>query len=142
MNEPYRSEPHNFSRSVPSAFDTTYNTDTPMPYPPSPYYSSVGSEADLDYSKDDFGSALGGASLALMPPRSFTGSPLSQGMAACGDTGYILELDPSEPLFTNSPSPTADEPRTPDSRGRWEEDMALGGCAAYTFDTPYSEFPL
>ncbi|KAF1837173.1 hypothetical protein BDW02DRAFT_492083 [Decorospora gaudefroyi] len=113
------------ARSVPSAFDPCYlNQQSPHThsYPYSPYYS------DGDFKSDpDFGSPLGGPLFPPPPlqPRAYLGSPMLQGVPIT-DTGYVLDQSPTASLFTNSPSPTADEPRTPgDLGGGWQEDVGV-----------------
>lgn len=126
MQDTYRNDQY-ISRSVPAAFDPSYHgPDSSISYPPSPYY---GSEVDFGYASrnDDFGSVpvLGHANLNLFSPaRSYTGSPISQGMPIT-DTAYVLDQSPTESLFTNSPSPSTDEPRTPVDHG-WQEDVGMG----------------
>ncbi|KAF2787409.1 hypothetical protein K505DRAFT_421799 [Melanomma pulvis-pyrius CBS 109.77] len=118
MNEGYRSEPYmSMSRSVPTSYNQHFgpsSADIPMSYPRSPFYSS---ETDNGYAsmQDDFGSPLGPPGIDLLPERSYSASPLSQG--ACHDSAYVLFQDPSEPMFSNSPSPPVDEPLTPLSPG-------------------------
>ncbi|KAH7092515.1 hypothetical protein FB567DRAFT_403295, partial [Paraphoma chrysanthemicola] len=121
MNEHYRSEPY-IARSVPAAFDPAYYTETSMQYPSSPLY---GSDVDFTYpikaDPHEFGNPLMGNALDLFSSaRSYTGSPLAQGMTM-GDTAYVLDQNASEPLFTDSPSPPANDPRTPHSSGGWNE---------------------
>ncbi|CAN9099549.1 hypothetical protein AA0119_g10232 [Alternaria tenuissima] len=126
MQDTYRNDQY-ISRSVPAAFDPSYHgPDSSISYPPSPYY---GSEVDFGYASrnDDFGSVpvLGHAHLNLFSPaRSYTGSPISQGIPIT-DTAYVLDQSPTESLFTNSPSPSTDEPRTPVDQG-WQEDVGMG----------------
>lgn len=43
-----------------------------------------------------------------------------------GDGGYVLVQSPSEPLVADSPTPSADEPRTPDSVATGWSDLDLG----------------
>jgi hypothetical protein len=101
----YRSEPH-IARSVPAAFDPPYTPAHDQAYPPGPYY---GNEVEYAYNPDHSKhNGLGFFSSA----QPFMG----------GDSAYILIQGPSEPLFTNSPTPSADEPRTPMSgSGGWNE---------------------
>ncbi|KAJ4299904.1 hypothetical protein N0V90_005151 [Kalmusia sp. IMI 367209] len=140
MNEGYRSEPYQ-SRSIPtpSSFDAIYTPELPMQttqYPPSPYYSPSGSEVDhLDYAIDSYNSS------PLQVPQTFHGLPISQQemVAAYGD-GYIhLPIDPAEPLFTNSPSPSTSEPRTPDSGDSSWSDMPLGPMGGVSH-LPYENY--
>ncbi|KAF2675866.1 hypothetical protein K458DRAFT_410912 [Lentithecium fluviatile CBS 122367] len=132
----YRSDPYPMSRSVP---------DIPMPLsaysPHSPYFGS-GSDTDLDYVPEDFGNPLGGSNMELFN-RSYTGTPLSQQSTAVGDSAYIeLPMNPADPLFTNSPSPSADEPRTPEEQGQggWGDEVALAGGSQFVFDVAYGEY--
>ncbi|KAI4660171.1 uncharacterized protein J4E79_005976 [Alternaria viburni] len=88
------------------------------------------------------------------PTRSYPGSPMSQhhhdlsrtisahslsqplphGLPI-GDTAYVLEQSPEGGLFSNSPSPSADEPRTPVDQGGWREDVGMGmGMAGCVFE--------
>ncbi|CAO2649860.1 Nn.00g011520.m01.CDS01 [Neocucurbitaria sp. VM-36] len=128
--EAYQNDPYN-SRSVPAAFDPMYNTsEAPMPYPPSPY---SGSEVDYAYGSkpSDFGTSLDGSRFDLFsPPRSYGASPMLYGMPML-DAAYMLDGSPTESLFTDSPSPPADEPRTPVSQGGWSEQESL--CAPSMF---------
>lgn len=138
----YRSEPHitTISRSVPFSYDTGFLTDDT--YPASPYYASPASEFELDYSPDEYSASFITPNMDLFDTRSYNSSPLSQ-MSSSGDSAYIhLPLDPSEPLFTNSPSPPADEPRTPESPGHSEEDIYVNSGTSFVFDTAYSEYPV
>jgi hypothetical protein len=152
MHDGYRNEQY-ISRSVPAAFDPSYrgggsgDGHASLSYPPSPFY---GSDVDFGYASpskvDDFG--VGGGSgvlnhhahLDLFPPapRSYEGSPLPSGMSQhdlsqglphglpITDTAYVLDQSPAEGLFSNSPSPSADEPRTPVDQGGWREDVGMG----------------
>jgi hypothetical protein len=145
INEAYRSDPYT-SRSVPTSYDPSFDlktTDITMdnrhsqtPYVHSPYY---GSEADYSM-QDDFGSPLGPLDLDLLPARSYPASPLSHG---CHDSAYVLYQDASEPLFSNSPSPSADDPLTPTSPDiGWGADMSglpSGPCIFDEHTTPYRE---
>jgi hypothetical protein len=145
MNEAYRSEPY-MSRSVPTSYDQSFdrratdiampNDHSPMQYIHSPYYSS-----EADYSvQDDFERLLEPPSidLDLLSARSYSASPLSHG---CHDSAYVLYQDPSEPLFSNSPSPSTDGPLTPTSPSlSWGMDMSglpIGPC---TFDEHATEY--
>ncbi|KAF2708163.1 hypothetical protein K504DRAFT_361581, partial [Pleomassaria siparia CBS 279.74] len=120
MNEAYRSEPY-MSRSVPTSYDPHFDprsTDISFPqmhsrsYPHSPYF---GSETDNDYMsmQDDFGSPLGPPGLDFVSERPYSASPQSQGV--CRDSVYVTYQDPSGPLFSNSPSPSEEDPLTPSS---------------------------
>lgn len=131
QNEQYSGDSY-ISRSVPVAFDPSYNTEAPMQYPPSQYY---GSEVDFGYpSKDgrnNFGGPLMPNGLGLFShARPYAGSPISQGLSI-GASAYVLGHSPSEPLFTNSPTPSTDEPQTPMSQGGWNEDLSLGAPCVF-----------
>jgi hypothetical protein len=144
MTDTYRSEPY---RSVPATYES-FPANIPMPQY-SPYYGSP-IESEVEFMNDeDYGSMLRTSNMDLCNSRSYTGRPLSQQAAACsGDSAFIhLPVNTADPLFINSPSPTADEPRTPDSpTGGWanEAAMAGGGDAnqEFFFDVGYSEFPV
>ncbi|KAJ4364120.1 hypothetical protein N0V83_009575 [Neocucurbitaria cava] len=128
----YRSDPYN-SRSAPVAFDPMYNTrEAPMPYPPSPY---TGSEVNYAYGSKpgEFGSPLDAPRFDLFsPPRSYAGSSMLQNMPIL-DTTCMLDQSPTESLFTDShsPSPPADEPRTPVTQGSWAEQESLGAPSMF-----------
>lgn len=135
--EACRSDPY-AARLDPPLF---HPTDSHAPtYPPSPYY---GREIDLAYgprpSSLDFsgsgsgsGSSLNSPSTDLFPStqRSYASSPMSQGLPIM-DTKYMLDppqegQGPGESLFSHSPSPATDEPRTPVEQGGWGEDVGVG----------------
>jgi hypothetical protein len=145
INEAYRSDPY-ASRSMSTSHDPSFDltpTDVTMashhsqiPYVHSPYY---GSEADYSM-QDDFESPLGPPSLDLLPARSYSASPLSHGGH---DSAYVLYQDVSEPLFSNSPSPSADDPLTPPFPDvGWGVDISGlpgGPCIFDEHTTPYRE---
>jgi hypothetical protein len=140
MNDQYRSDSY-ISRSVPAAFDPSYN-EAPMPYPPSPYY---GSDADFSYASENehnLGSPLmGHHGMDLFPPaRQYAGSEPMRGLPMGDQTAYVLEQCPDQSLFTNSPTPEADEPRTPpgSQQGGWSEEM-LGAPCVFE-EMAYSEY--
>lgn len=71
-----------------------------------------------------------------LSPADFGGSPHMSLSTPTSDLfatqtfpdGYILSPHGvGEPMFTNSPTPSADEPRTPGSQG-WEEGMGIGAA--------------
>jgi hypothetical protein len=76
----------------------------------------------------------------MSPPRSYASTNLgtiSQQTATygsstpmtqpVGDAAYVLDHNPGEPLFTGSPTPSVDDPLTPnDRRGGWGEDVSMG----------------
>jgi hypothetical protein len=147
MNEAYRSEPY-VSRSVPTSYDPSFDprsTDIAIPnnHPPMQYVHSPCYGSESDYSvQDDFGSLLGSPGLDLdpLPARSYSASPLLHG---CRNPAYVLYQDPSEPLFSNSPSPSADDPLTPTSPGlSWGMDISglpSGPCIFDEHATAYQE---
>jgi hypothetical protein len=144
-NGQYRTNEQYISRSVPAAFDPSYHGESSMPpYPPSPYY---GGDVDFGYASKhgDFG----GHDL-FGPARSYSGSPHGGASVASGfvggsgsgvgsmmgggfgggngipitDTAYVLDQSPTDSLFTNSPSPSDDQPRTPVDQG-WQEEVGV-----------------
>lgn len=126
-------------RSVPTVYDqTSYEPcfDMPMPYPSSPFYVS---EVDFGQpsSQDDFGSPLMGSGLDL---RSYSTSPMSQG--SFYDPAQVFPQDPSEPMFyrDETASPSASEPRTPDSPGDCYMDMGMDIQGTYIFDDITSNY--
>ncbi|KAF1936844.1 hypothetical protein EJ02DRAFT_447808 [Clathrospora elynae] len=153
----YRNDAY-ISRSVPAAFDPSYHgpPDSSLRYPPSPYY---GSEVDFHYSSpssnhnkhrnsdNDFGSpslANSNSPLDLFPPpprSAYTHSPMMGG-AGLPITGnaYVLDHSPTESLFTNSPSPSADEPRTPASQGGWLDEGGVGATCVFDEQLAYREY--
>jgi hypothetical protein len=148
MNDNYRGEPYRSVPTGPAGIAPIFDPESSMAYPPTPYYGSpVMSEAEFNYSKDDFGSSMDGSNIELFhhQPRAYDVSPFTQEMPMCSDTAYIQEpMNPTDPIiFTNSPSPTADEPRTPDSHvgAGWGDDMMMGvGGPTMVFDAPYNEY--
>jgi hypothetical protein len=158
MHDAYRSDPYQSpSRSMPTpaTFDSTFNSDMSM-YSGSPsYYSPSGSDIDtMEYQPDVYGNAAE----PRMPQHIFHGlpnAPMSSPLVSYSD-GYIkLPSDPSAPLFTSSsvdsPSPSASEPRTPDSQGPIWDDAIYGpiggiGPGGYDFgnfgttDHPHERF--
>ncbi|KAH5009294.1 hypothetical protein HBI24_222110 [Parastagonospora nodorum] len=106
IQDQYRSEPY-AARSVPPAFHPGYANAHTQAYPPSPYY---GSDMEYAYNPETHKHNNG---LDLFPP--------SQPMMV-SDSGYVLVQSPNEPLFTDSPTPSADEPMTPNSvAAGWSE---------------------
>ena len=134
----YRSDPY-MSRSVPTTFDPTYpNSEAPIAYPPSPYYES---EVDFGYGgKDgDFGRPLAAPGIDMFPTaKSFTGLPMSHGLSAL-NAPYMLDQSPTESLFTDSPTPSADEPKTPVNQGVWDEEVRLVAPGMFD-DLPYRKY--
>lgn len=128
----YRSSPY-AARSVPSAFEPTYHHNHDMPYPPSPYYGS-----DIEYvynhSKPDFGNPTHG--LDLFPQSQ----AFPTNMMNVGDSAYVLAQSLSEPLFTDSPTPSAEEPRTPMSAGFGEMDLGQQGWEGNEMGLEYQEY--
>ncbi|KAF2124427.1 hypothetical protein P153DRAFT_350431 [Dothidotthia symphoricarpi CBS 119687] len=123
-------------RSVPAAFDPTFNPDMSMPYPTSPYYTS---DNMSDWSHD---SPLLGHTHAHAHAHNhgrgnelgmFQSQHVMHGLPLGDHGAYVPDLGPAESVFTNSPASSADEPRTPMSQGGWEEDVGLGG-APFAFD--------
>lgn len=141
MTDAYKSGPY---RSVPAAYEPCA-VDVTMPY--SAYYGSP-TESEIGFLKeDDYSSMLRIPNMNLFDKPPYTGTPLSQQTTAYGgDSAFIdLPLNPADPLFTNSPSPTVDEPRTPDSpTGGWATEVAMagGGGPETFFDVGHSEFPV
>jgi hypothetical protein len=147
MHDAYRSDPYQGpSRSMPTpaTFESTFNSDMPMYSDSASYYSPSGSDIDtIEYQPD----AYGNATEPRMPqhifhrlpngPMSSSSSPL-----VSYSDGYIkLPSDPSAPLFTSSPadspSPSASEPRTPDSQGaNWDDAIygPIGGIGPGSYD--------
>lgn len=121
-------------RSVPSAFDPTFNADMPVIYPPSPYY---GSDNMSDWSQDSpllrHAHAHGHDHNRNHELSMFQSQQMMHGLPIGDHAAYVPDLGPADSVFMNSPSPSADEPRTPVSQGGWEEDVGLGG-APFVFD--------
>lgn len=117
-NKPY------VARSIPAAFNPPYTNSHNQTYPPSPYYGS-----DIGYTFNP-----------NHPPQHNSLEHFSMNspqFGAMGDSAYVLVQSPSEPLFTDSPTPSAEEPRTPgwsgtEFGGVWEEgDGVLVGFQEY-----------
>jgi hypothetical protein len=102
-----------------------------MQYPGTPYF---GTEADFAFENrnDMFGNDV------FSPPRSYTGSPLPNGLPIL-DTAYVLDQSPTASLFTDSPSPSADEPRTPVDQG-WADDVGMGAPCVFDEQMSYREY--
>jgi hypothetical protein len=126
------SEPYT-ARSVPAAFEPFYHHGShDVQYPRSPYF---GSDVDFVYdppsfnnhhskqsNNRDFGSSAHG--MEMFPQ---TQSFPNQMMQMIPESAYVLTQSPSEPLFTDSPTPSAEEPRTPMSAsGSGFGEMDLG----------------
>jgi hypothetical protein len=140
----YRSEPY---RSIPARYESFAADDfvPPTSFVPNTasYYNSP-AESELEFSRE-FGSTLGASNISIYNNRSYCGTPLSHQSTTFGDSAFIeLPLNTADPLFTNSPSPTADEPRTPDSQNAgWANDVAMAEDGSeFIFDVGYSEFPV
>jgi hypothetical protein len=144
--------PDPFPRSVP-----TFDAHASPSYPPNrdlsyggsggngtsaPYYADVDLYAydakPLDLSASllaagrmDLYTSAGGASSASSNSSSLPASPLAPSVPS----PYAIDGLPSEPLFStsDSPSPTADSPRTPDAQRAWDDD-ALGPPACGIYD--------
>ncbi|KAL5119372.1 hypothetical protein ACEQ8H_002641 [Pleosporales sp. CAS-2024a] len=117
----HRSDPYT-ARSVPSAFDPMYTHATDQTYPSassSPYYAA--SDLDLAYNHNPTSSPTGLELFAPAPPVT-QHFGMSTGMGV-SDAAYVLAQSPSESLFSDSPTPSAEEPRTP--AGAWS-DMEIG----------------
>ncbi|EOA86644.1 uncharacterized protein SETTUDRAFT_88512 [Exserohilum turcica Et28A] len=140
LHEAYRSAQH-MSRSVPASFDPSYyRSGFSSSHPSSPFH---GSDADFGY-----GSQHGDYPASPLPDScpvdflssaaSYVGSPMSQGMPIT-DTACLLDQSPSDSLFTNSPSPSADEPRTPMDQDLWHDDVAMGPSCMFEDQLVYRE---
>ena len=144
-SDPYRSEPY---RSVPASYDA-FSTDMPPMPSYAPYYVPSTEPTLEEYPKDNFSSTpIRTPNIDLLNQTSYVGSPpLSDQTVGYGESSSAyneLSMLPTEPLFTNSPSPPADEPRTPDSPSAgWPNEVALRGTGSdYIFDMGFSDFPV
>jgi hypothetical protein len=133
-------------RSVPASYEhhagfDPNTVDMSFPYSPSPS-SYYGSDIDFKPSTQEGGSPFGaplrpsGMEMNMAP---CTGSSLSQDNGSLlYDAAYVLQQDPSEPLFyatDGSPSPEASEPSTPPgSQVDCYMDLAPGIEHDYFFD--------
>lgn len=107
------------------------NGEAPTPYAVGPY-SESGFDSHHSVQHEDYNSPLMAPHLELLPAvRIYQAIPISHEMSM-SDPHYMLDQGPTQRLFTNSPSPSADEPRTPESPGGWNEELSLG--APYVFD--------
>lgn len=135
--------PDPFPRSVP-AFDAhpspDYAPSSDMSYvgETTPYYPNINlytyDAKPLDLNASLLAGRLdmyGNATRHSASSGSLPGSPLPHSVAS---TPYNFDGLPAEPLFgtSDSPSPTADSPRTPDAQRAWDDD-ALGppSCGIY-----------
>ncbi|KAH7377382.1 hypothetical protein BKA66DRAFT_422378 [Pyrenochaeta sp. MPI-SDFR-AT-0127] len=134
----YRGEPYT-ARSVPAAFDPMFNSgEAPIPYQSSPYYGPM---VDYVYGSQEgnFTSPLGSPGMDLFSPApGCTFGSVPHGLPLT-DTAYFLNQSPTESLFTNSPSPSADEPRTPVSQGGWNDDSSFA-TAGFCDDLAYHRY--
>lgn len=142
--------PQYMSRSVPSAFDPPYlRPDSSISYAPS---AQSGSDMEFSYHPLPNKSESYTASplhshhphLDMFPraaARPYIGNhhPMPHGLSI-SDTGYVLDQSPTESLFTNSPSPTADEPRTPMDQGCWQEDVDMGPTCVFDEQLTYRDY--
>ena len=147
LSNEYRSEPHH-TRSIPTpaTFDSGFSSEPPI-YSHQPYYSPSGSEADaMEYPIDTFGNPVEAYRSSMMHGAYSSGFPtnglpiLSSPAGTC-DAYIQLPSDPAEPLFTNSPSPSASEPRTPDSEIPSWNDNVLGSFAGLN-DSGFDHYPI
>lgn len=133
MQDGYRSNPYQTpSRTMPTpaTFEPSIRSDMSM-YTGSPYYSSSGSEVDhMEYQPNAYSSPLEARRLDMSQPL-LHGLPLSSSTLSSYDNGYFHPpSDPAEPLFTNSPSPSASEPRTPGSDAPGWNDNFFGSISS------------
>jgi hypothetical protein len=114
------------ARSVPSAFEPVYHHhhdvgSHDIPYPPSPYFGQhvdyVYGNHTNDHTKD-FRESHARDGIDTWHTTQY---PMLKGSA------YVLSTSPDAPLFTDSPTPSAEEPRTPMSAsGSGFGEMDLG----------------
>lgn len=110
LEEQYRSEPY-LSTTIPDAFDTLSDSD--MSYASPPYYSpplGSGYPVNPEHDDDDYSAAN---SLELFPIARPDIDMLPISEMSIADSAYMMGHHAGEPLFSNSPTPPADEPRTP-----------------------------
>lgn len=128
-----RSEPYPVSGFANGWDETEFYPDSPayQPRVDSPY--SQTSFTPYHAPKDDvpFTPMIGLASHLMSPPRSYANTPNTPETPAFigGETSYLLDHVPNEPLFTGSPTPPIDEPITPVNagmRGEWTQDVSMG----------------
>lgn len=126
------------SRSVPAVFDPMYNdTDTSLPYPPSPYYAS---EADFGYSikPENRGGPLAGHHSGIFsPPTPYMRNPMPHGLPMT-DTAFMIDQSSNGSLYTDTPSPP-DEAPTPVDQGGWNDEIGLRGPFVYD-ELAYNEY--
>jgi hypothetical protein len=132
VQEHFEREPF-IARSVPDTFAINYDSnedDDKVAFPPSPFYGSGIEHASSKHGAhhyDQFGSPhMANNGLELFPSTQTFSTPMSM-----GDTAYTLSQSPSEPLFTNSPTPPLDEPTTPMGQGTWSNDMRVGSPCSF-----------
>ena len=119
------------SRSVPSEIGPAFSSgEASTSYTLGPY-----GENELDACQgikhEDYCSPLVAPHLELFPSvRIYPAIPTSHDMVM-NDPHFMLDQGPTQRLFTNSPSPSADEPRTPESPGGWNEDLSLGAPCVF-----------
>ncbi len=120
------------SLSASKQVDSVFNDgEAPSPYAVGPYRQND-SVPYLSVQHEDYNSSFTSPRLELLPGvRIYQTIPMSHEMSI-SDPHYMLDQGPTQRLFTNSPSPSADEPRTPESPGGWNEELNLG--APYVLD--------
>jgi hypothetical protein len=121
------------ARSVPETFSINYNgneDDEPVPFSPSPFYGSgiehAGSKHGAQHLNHFSNPHMTNNNLELFPSTQTFPIPISM-----EDTAYILTQSPSEPLFTNSPTPPMDEPTTPMGQNTWGNDVRVGSPCSF-----------
>ncbi|KAH7406577.1 hypothetical protein DE146DRAFT_675957 [Phaeosphaeria sp. MPI-PUGE-AT-0046c] len=86
----------------------------------------------------DFGSPhMSNHSMELFPSPQPFADPVQ-----LRDTSYVLGAHGlGESIFTDSPTPSADEPKTPTSQDAWDEELAMGvPCALEGMSMGYQEY--
>jgi hypothetical protein len=126
LNDVHNTEPY-ASRSVPRVSESMLDVPLPSPCVLSPSHPL---EDQFVYSDtDSFGKSPALSRLGIYPAmQGYMSSPTSHSQGALGtEQRFMLHPSPSTSFFTDSPSPTIDEPSTPDFKCDWAQDMPLCG---------------
>lgn len=127
-NDGYASEWEDNAFHTPSVYSSCVDSPySQMSIPYQPRRDDAAFPPDVSFSP-----MLGMTSHLVSPPRSYAStpatptSPLSRGFMS-GDAAHVLEQHLGEPLFGDSPTPSADSPVTPvNAHYGFEQDVPMG----------------
>ncbi|OAK94175.1 hypothetical protein IQ06DRAFT_234721 [Phaeosphaeriaceae sp. SRC1lsM3a] len=142
-----RSDPYT-ARSGHTSCATGYHTDVSMPKPfthPHPHSPYFNAEVEFAYNSPqglplagDFG---GSPHMSNHSMELFTSTQPFADPVQMRDASYILSPHGlGEPMFTNSPTPSADEPKTPTNQDAWDAELGLGAPCAMEGMSMYQDY--